>query len=70
MQVGHGGHDATDLGQALQPADRRIARECRLADIVEQLVTVVGAERDAPAWVASVASPALLLQQRRDRRSW
>ena len=44
----HRRHNAADFGEPLQAPDQGIAWMGAAADVVEQLVAVVGAERDPP----------------------
>ncbi len=62
------GHHAADLGQTLEPADRGIAGKAPLADVVEQFVTVIRAERQAPALIAGLPAAGLLAQESLDHR--
>lgn len=57
-----GPRDSTQLGEALQTADCRIARIDDLALVVEQLMAVVGAHRDLAVGAARRLAPALLGQ--------
>jgi hypothetical protein len=41
----------------------------RLADIVQELVPVIGPERDAPMRIAAILARLLLFQQSRDHRN-
>src|SRR5215218_5541951 len=67
-QAGHRRHDPADLGEAAQPTNRRVAREGRLADVVEQLMAVVRSEWDTPTRITSVTALLLLLEQSSNNR--
>src|SRR5438876_11970237 len=68
MNAGCRDHHAAEFGEALQPPDRRVAGKASLADIVEQLVAMVGPERQAPIGVAKLLPTPLLSQEGLDDR--
>src|SRR4051812_38861746 len=66
LELGDGGHDAADFGQALEAADGGVAGEAALAAVVEQFVAVVGAERQTPIGVAAAVAACLFTEQDAD----
>ena len=59
------GHDAAELGEPLEPPDRRIARLAVPPEVVEDVLAVVGAEGNRGVGAAGGAAPRLLLDDAR-----